>query len=171
MDGNQHGGALTGKLLQQRHQGRFGALVDAREGLVQKHEACTLRDSPCDEHAFRLPTRELGDLPVAEVGKSHALERGGDGTTILATWVPHDAHVTITPHHDNVLDAQRKGVIDAVPLRDVTHHIVPEGLSHPQSVIGDGPGLGADQTHERLEEGGLSRAVSSHQGAQAARRK
>ena len=112
-----------------------------------------------------MPTGELSDLALAEIGEADALDGGGDGLAIDRARSAQEIHVAVAPHHNYVLDADGEGPVHLLALRDVSDPTFALGLAHGGVSYRNAAGGRRDEAHEGLEEGGFTRAIDADEGA------
>ena len=169
MRGDEQRGTVGDEFAQQCGDRRFGLLVDARERLVEKHNARALRNAAGDEGALLLPTRKLADLAIGEVGQVRALQGLIDGVLIATVRAACKAHVAVAAGHDDFAHGDWELPIHLFALRDVSDYLGLACGGGVRAVDLHCARIGFDQPHDRLEQGGFARAIHADEPAGAAR--
>lgn len=150
-------------------EGVFGGGVHACEGLVEQEQGSGLGDRAGDEHAFALPTGELSDLPVCEVGHADTLERSVHRFVIGRFGPAQPPLVAVPAGHHDLAYADGEVPVDGLGLGYVRHLCPATGRCRQRPADGYPAAGRPHQPHHGLEQGRLSRAVRSHEAADHAR--
>ena len=136
--------------LEQLEQPFSSAHVDAGEGLVEQQHVRFLREGAGEKDALLLPARQLADGTRGEIGDAELLQAGGDHAPVLGARSPQPPDAAVTPHHDDVVHADREGPVHFLALRHVADRVGPQPGSPTVDEHAAGPRR--EQPDEGLEQ-------------------
>lgn len=168
MGGDEDRVPRTGKVPDHLRQGSLGALVHAGERLVEQEQGSALGDGTGDEDTLALTPGELADLPLHVAGHVDAFERGPDGGVVGGPRPAQPVLPAVAARHHDFAHADGEVPVDGLALRHVRDGTGLPGGDGVGPADGHGAGARSHDAHDRLEEGGLARAVGTDEPAHPA---
>src|SRR5207253_7308628 len=111
-----------------------------------------------DQHALRLPARELCEALVGEGPQADEVQRVVRRAALLSTDAAPRGEAGVGAHKHDLEYRQREGRVERLPLRDVT-----ERARSPIELVLDGARHRGNEPDDATEQRCLTRAVGSEE--------
>ncbi|MDT4850527.1 hypothetical protein FQZ97_846790 [compost metagenome] len=158
---HHHRLALPVPLVQQGEQVVGGAVVHRGERLIEQHHRRVLQDQAREQGALQLAARERVQAALFETGEANRGQRRVAQPPVFGGEAAQCAHAVPQAHGHHVAQGHREAAVELAVLRQ------------PGDALAGRPAqLAAERlelARQRLDQGGLARAVGAYQRHQRTR--